>query len=166
MPFTPFHFGPGLFVKSISKKRFSLSVFILSQVFIDVETLVNILLKHERWHTFFHTFIGTTCALVIVSLLSKILSNFVGDIFGIFKDVTWSQIIISAFIGVYSHVFLDAMMHSDLRPFSPFSFSNPFLHLVSLKNLHEFCVVSGSVGIVIFISKKLLTDFNSKRRSE
>ncbi len=39
MPFTPFHFGPGLFAKSLLPRHFSWLAFVASQVLIDCETL-------------------------------------------------------------------------------------------------------------------------------
>jgi hypothetical protein len=43
MPFTPFHMGPGLAVKAVFGRYFSLMVFGFSQVAIDIEPLVRII---------------------------------------------------------------------------------------------------------------------------
>jgi hypothetical protein len=40
-------------------------------------------------------------------------------------------------------------MHPDLRPFWPFSGSNPFLDVVGLGALHLVCVGSGVAGAAI-----------------
>jgi len=39
MPFTPYHFGPGLFVKGLAARWFSWIAFVAVQVVIDCETL-------------------------------------------------------------------------------------------------------------------------------
>jgi hypothetical protein len=157
MPLTPFHVGPGILFKSILWRYFSLFVFIWSQILIDSETALNILADHERLHTFFHTFIGS---LVIVGILAFITKP-------LFKVTMWfwspsyftknlvdqfplSITIVSALIGVWSHVFLDSIMHQDITPFSPFSNANPFLGMVSLTQLHLGCIFSGLLGIIFW----------------
>lgn len=57
MPFTPFHFGPGAFAKSVAPRWFSFRAFVLSQIVIDCETAWNIYCGHERLHTFFHSYL-------------------------------------------------------------------------------------------------------------
>jgi membrane-bound metal-dependent hydrolase YbcI (DUF457 family) len=58
--------------------------------------------------------------------------------------------IISSLIGVWSHVFLDSIMHQDMMPFSPFSDANPFLGFVSLTQLHWGCIFSGVLGTILW----------------
>jgi len=48
-----------------------------------------------------------------------------------------------------SHVFLDSIMHPDIRPLAPFSNSNPMLLALSLPTLHWSCVIAGLVGICV-----------------
>ena len=69
MPLTPFHFGLGCLLKGVLPSSFSLAAFIVSQVFIDMETLWNILSEHDRVHTFFHTYLGV----LIPSLAATVL---------------------------------------------------------------------------------------------
>ena len=53
-----------------------------------------------------------------------------------------------AFIGTYSHVFLDGIMHADLQPYAPFSTANNMLGFVSIDALHLFCAGVGAAGVV------------------
>jgi membrane-bound metal-dependent hydrolase YbcI (DUF457 family) len=53
---------------------------------------------------------------------------------------------VGAFIGTYSHVFLDSIMHADVEPFSPFSTQSPLYHIVSLFTLHALCIALGLFG--------------------
>lgn len=57
---------------------------------------------------------------------------------------------ISAVIGTFSHVLLDALMHGDLAPFAPFSLANPWLGLLSVTQLHWFCLIAGLIGITLW----------------
>jgi len=60
--------------------------------------------------------------------------------------------IISAFIGSYSHVLIDSVMHADLEPFAPFTLDNPMLGLLSIEGLHRFCLYSGLVGAGLYFA--------------
>ncbi|WP_074867502.1 hypothetical protein [Atopomonas hussainii] len=64
--------------------------------------------------------------------------------------LSWRVTFISAFIGTYSHVLLDALMHADLAPFAPFSLANPWLSLLSVMQLHWFCLIAGLIGITLW----------------
>jgi membrane-bound metal-dependent hydrolase YbcI (DUF457 family) len=52
-----------------------------------------------------------------------------------------------AFIGAYSHVAIDSIMHADMRPFAPFSAASPWLGVVSIETLQWLCVLAGVIGI-------------------
>ena len=51
MPFTPYHGGIGILLKSFFLKRFSLIIFLWLQFLYDVEVLFNILLDSNRLHS-------------------------------------------------------------------------------------------------------------------
>jgi membrane-bound metal-dependent hydrolase YbcI (DUF457 family) len=65
------------------------------------------------------------------------------------QDLGMRAVAIGAAAGTISHVLLDSVMHSDIRPFAPFSDSNPLLGVISVQTLHGSCVVSGLVAIVV-----------------
>ncbi len=140
MPLTPFHFGPGILIKPLAKK-FSLTAFIVSQIIIDLEPLWNILRKAPRLHGLFHTFLG---ALIPAFLTVMVVRN-------ILKRVPVSVLLFSALIGVWSHVILDGIMHRDMTPFFPFSDANPFLGIIPLSFLYWGCVVSGVIGLILWL---------------
>lgn len=159
MPFTPFHFGPGILVKSAISERFSLVTFLVSQVIIDFETLINILKGAPRLHTFFHSYLGATAAAVITCLVVKI-SYRLNSRIGIIKNFTscsLTVILISALIGGWSHVALDSIMHSDLQPYWPFSLENHLLRIIPLRELHLGCTLSGLIGMMIWLKQKSLS---------
>ena len=43
------------------------------------------------------------------------------------RDLMVAPVAIGALTGTFSHVFLDSIMHTDIRPFHPFSDANPLL---------------------------------------
>ena len=67
--------------------------------------------------------------------------------------------LIAGIFGGYSHIILDSIMHRDIRPFSPFLESNELLGIMSISALHNLCIYSGILGLIIigwqfFRSKK------------
>jgi membrane-bound metal-dependent hydrolase YbcI (DUF457 family) len=64
--------------------------------------------------------------------------------------ILWWVSFLSAFIGSFSHVILDSIMHSDVEPFYPFSQINLLHHSISVMALHKFCLYSGLVGAAIY----------------
>ncbi len=54
---------------------------------------------------------------------------------------------LGACLGVYSHLFLDALMHLDAEPWAPFSSANPFLGIVSVTQLNVLCAWSLLAGV-------------------
>jgi len=67
MPLTPFHFGPAIAIKAVFPAYFSLSVFILSQVLIDLEPLYFLVTDNPPLHRFFHTYAGAGVIFLILS---------------------------------------------------------------------------------------------------
>lgn len=143
MPFTPYHFGPALVMKGLLKNRFCIITFALSQVVIDIESLFYLLQNDWPIHRFFHTYIGATLAIIISIILSKPLLKILR------LTATWRAIIIAGLFGGYSHIILDSIMHRDIIPFSPFLESNGLLGIISTTALHNVCIYSGAVGLVI-----------------
>jgi hypothetical protein len=157
MPITPFHFGPGYLVKSACRKRFSFFVFVLSQIIIDLEPLYNMITDKHPVHGRLHTFLGSLIVVGITVLLAKPLAKGISKFLKFFptfrknidgiQDYHFRVIWISAFVGGWSHVFLDSIMHLDMRPFWPFSNANPLLEIVSLLTLHIICIAMGMIGL-------------------
>jgi membrane-bound metal-dependent hydrolase YbcI (DUF457 family) len=148
MPFTPFHMGPGLLIKAVLKGSFSLMVFGWTQVVMDLQPLIVLITGEGHLHGFSHTYLGASliaafCALSGLYLTRTAFSHAfpAGQI-----NLSWPVAIISAFIGSFSHVLLDSLMHADVQPFYPLSLSNSFLHAISVEALHKICMYSGLVG--------------------
>ena len=154
MPFTPVHMGPGILVKGIMQGSFSLMVFGWTQIVMDVQPLIVLLSGEGHLHGFSHTYIGATLLAIFSALTGKYLSQLGLWILQIEKtlnnNISWWVVFFSAFIGSFSHVFLDSIMHSDVEPFYPFTLSNSFLKFISVSALHKACLYSGFVGGAIY----------------
>ena len=154
MPFTPFHMGPGIAIKAILQGSFSLMVFGWSQIVMDIQPLIVLLTGEGHLHGFSHTYLGATLLAIFSALSGKYLSQIGLFILGLNRqwqiNITWYVAFVSAFVGTYSHVLLDSVMHRDIEPFFPFTSSNTLLNIISVSDLHKLCIYSGAVGAVLY----------------
>lgn len=152
MPFTPLHMGPGIAVKAVMQRKFSLMVFGWSQIVIDLQPLFVMITNKGVLHGFSHTYVGAT----LIGLFCALSGKYLGELgLRILREpehlpISWTVAFISAFIGTYSHVVIDSIMHADLQPLAPFS-STSILHgIISIEALHVWCVASAVIGGVVY----------------
>ena len=155
MPFTPIHMGPGILIKSLLQGSFSLMVFGWTQIVMDIQPLIVLISGEGHLHGFTHTYIGAILIAIFAALTGKYLSELGLKILKISENdnpisIIWWVVFLSAFIGSFSHVLLDSIMHSDVEPFFPFILDNQFLGLISVSMLHKVCLYSGLVGAAIY----------------
>ena len=158
MPITPFHLGPGLAVKAAAEERFSFVIFGFSQVLIDLEPAIGLARGADVLHGFTHTYVGATFLAVVAFVVGPPVCAWVARRvnrsrhFPTFAAVPWPEHIdrraalSGAFIGTWSHVLLDGVMHLDMHALSPFSTRQPLLGMVSVPTLYAFCVLCGVAG--------------------
>jgi hypothetical protein len=171
MPFTPFHFGPAIAIKAVVPRYFSVSVFILSQVLMDLEPLYYMLTDNPPLHRFFHTYLGAAVIFVVCLIIGKPTGQLWLKIWNKLVspgphsrlhspgEITLKATAIAAFLGPFSHVFLDSIMHSDVHPLAPWSDRNPLLGTVNLLGLHFGLIVLGTLGIFWLILMALMNRF-------
>lgn len=158
MPFTPFHFGPGLLIKTLIPNQFSLSLFALANVAMDVEPLFHLLHRDTELHGFIHTLFGAACIGTATALAGRVamrrawrrlehLNKFMSSP----AHMTAMQAWIGAMTGTFSHVVLDALMHGDMHPFAPFIDTNPLLDVSSTQNVYLGCVLAGMLGLLLML---------------
>jgi len=157
MPITPFHMGPGIFIKAILQGSFSLMVFGWAQIIMDIQPLIVLISGEGHLHGFSHTYLGATLIAIFSALTGKYLSELGLRIIGITTPehiikIGWRTVFLSAFIGSYSHVLLDSIMHADVEPFYPVTLSNAFLGTLDYDGIHKLCLYSGLAGAVIYYS--------------
>lgn len=161
MPFTPFHMGPAAALKAAAPRHLSLTVFGFTQVLIDLEPLYYILRHEAILHRFFHTYVGAT----VIGLAGVVLGRPVcqwlllvlyrlggqaqRQAARVASRIPLGAAVAGAFLGVYSHVVLDSIMHADIRPLAPFSQANPLFRVLSLDALHQLCLGAGVAGLLV-----------------
>jgi len=154
VPFTPVHMGPGIFIKALLQSSFSLMVFGWTQIVMDIQPLIVMISGEGHLHGFTHTYVGAVLIACIAALSGKYLSELGLKILGMAKEraihIAWWVAFLSAFIGSFSHVLLDSIMHTDVEPFYPITLINNFHGFVSMEALHKFCLYSGLVGTAIY----------------
>lgn len=152
MPFTPFHLGPGAALKGIGGDRFSFMVFGGSQVLIDIEPGYRMLSGDAVLHGPSHTLTGAFLIAIVAAVVGKPISEFVLRLLDFSKTrVSWSASAAGAFLGTFSHLIFDAIMHADMMPWRPLTDANGLLGLMTLPGLHLLCVTLGVVGGLIFL---------------
>lgn len=162
MPVTPFHMGPGLLIKSVLQGCFSLIIFGWAQLLMDVQPVVAVASGRGSLHGFSHTYLGASLIAIIAAWTGKWVyrwcmvfaeRDFTANqkqLFNVPAGLTAGICIISAFIGTFSHVLLDSIMHADLEPFFPLSADNRLLLIVSIGTLYKICACTGIAGAAIF----------------
>jgi membrane-bound metal-dependent hydrolase YbcI (DUF457 family) len=160
MPITPFHFGPGAAIHAIAPKHVSFLAFCSANVLIDIEPLYYMAKGQYPLHRFLHTYIGATVIMVATALIFffalKLASRVrLPNLFQ-WQSLNPFPIWLGAAAGSYSHIVLDSVMHADIVPLSPFSEVNVLYQLVSLGELHLFCVFAAVLGLVILGIRRLL----------
>jgi membrane-bound metal-dependent hydrolase YbcI (DUF457 family) len=167
MPFTPLHMGPGLALKSVAGRHFSILMFGLTQVAIDIEPGIGMLRGADVLHGWTHTYLGATliaalvlaigrplCALILRRWNRELRHHRLGWLAEADESVGWVPAAIGSFVGAWSHVALDSIMHADMRPFNPLDGSNALLAAISIESLHLVCVVAGLVGVALWIAAR------------
>lgn len=157
MPFTPFHLGPGATFKAIGGKRFSFMVFGGSQVLMDIEPLIGILQDKEILHGYTHTILGALLIGLVAGVIGRPISSLVLKLMEIpHYPFTWSASFSGAFVGTFSHILFDAIMHSDMNPLWPLMQGNDLLNVLSVESLHVLCMILGLLGALIIAVKGFL----------
>ncbi|MCW8884326.1 MAG: hypothetical protein OQK12_03600 [Motiliproteus sp.] len=141
-------------MKGLLQGSFSLMVFGWTQIVMDIQPLIVLVTGEGHLHGFSHTYIGATLLAVLSAVSGKYLSQFGLWLLritpSISTNIAWWVVFLSAFIGSYSHVLLDSVMHSDVQPFYPLMLGNSFLGAISVTALHKFCLYSGLLGAAIY----------------
>jgi membrane-bound metal-dependent hydrolase YbcI (DUF457 family) len=154
MPFTPYHFGPISWISLLGIKYLNIAAFLIASVIIDVEPfLVIVFSLNYPLHGFLHTILGGTIVAFILAVVLFHIRDLLNKIMAIIKlnqESTFKTILFSCLVGVYSHIFLDSFLYSDIKPLYPFG-NNPLFGMVSYKTIYLFCSYSFLLGALFYI---------------
>lgn len=163
MPFTPFHIGPGAALKAVTGRYFSLMVFGFAQILIDLEPLIRMLQRDSVLHGISHTYLGALIIGLPACLAGKVLCQWLLRVWNalwsfrylswlkIDTDISWLAAGTGAWIGTFSHVLLDSMMHADMHPLWPFGPDNGLLDMIPASWLYLLCTVLGVFGFMAIV---------------
>jgi hypothetical protein len=167
MPITPFHFGPAAAVKAIAPRHFSFTMFVFTNVAIDLEPLYFMATGDWPIHRFAHTYLGATAVAIACFFAGRPVCAWALRLWNSRLNeaqARWLRVepridalpaATGALIGGWSHVLLDSLMHSDVEPLAPFAHGNAMLQWVTLGQLELFCVVTGVLGAVVLLALAL-----------
>ena len=164
MPFTPYHFGPSGFVGLLFRRWIDLPIFLLANVLVDIEVLVDGMLEpgwpvHQIWHG--HTFlIGGIVGILfgagvyLIKPLRRLL-DLVMKVFYLPQKSSLVKMSVSGMLGVWMHVLIDGIYHYDVQPFWPQT--KNFLYN-SISRGHPgyqdkvkiFCVIFWAAAIILY----------------
>src|SRR5215831_5158359 len=158
MPFTPFHACPAAAIKAVIPRYFRFTVFCFAQVVTDCESAYHMIRQEYPVHRWMHTYAGATLVALFCIIVGRPFCQFFLGLWNKWRDATfkhsflttdpisWTSASIGAFIGTYSHVFLDSVTHSDVAPFGPINSANPFYSNFRALAVHLVCIILGLLG--------------------
>lgn len=167
MPFAPLHMGPGLGAKASVPRRFSITVFGLTQVAIDLEVLWHMLRADRPLHRFWHSYAGALLVAGVLTLVGKPLSQWIkrawnllaarGRLAGwrVGEHTSWEAALSGALVGAVSPVFLDSLYHANIEPFGPWCPATPFSTIVTSRQLDFLCIALGIAGLAWLLARGL-----------
>lgn len=148
MPFTPYHFGPGLLLKGAAPRRVSLAAFAATQVAVDLEPLYFMVRGEFPVHRVLHTvWGGGAVGLAVGFALWAIARSRAGDLPpAVRAEVERSPAVLGGLIGGASHAVFDGLMHRDVRALRPWMEAQWVLEPGGIAALHVACVIAGALG--------------------
>jgi len=119
MPFTPYHFGPSTLVGLVFRKWLDLPVFILANIFVDIEVLI---FRNYPVHRYEHTLLIGAAVGAAWGLAAYPLRRVFTKAMRLLRlsyNTTLPKMLISGILGVWLHVLIDGLYHSDVYLFWP-----------------------------------------------
>ena len=163
MPITPFHFGPGAMLAALAPRHVSFTVFAFAQCLIDLEPIGFFLFTGDPVHPYLHTYVGAlpvallavwpgrgVCAWLLRIWNSR-LSPAQAVWLAVRPEISTTKALAGAFLGAYSHVFIDSFMHDDIRPLAPFSEAGRMTGLIGVEDLQWICVAGAGLALVVYV---------------
>jgi len=158
MPFTPFHFGPALLLSLALSVAFDLPALLVASVVPDVEPFYVMYFRVSGYelHGFFHSYLGSSILAVLVAVVMYPFRNLLNRVMAAFRlsrKSSFKKILLTSFVGVYSHVFLDSFLYRKMVPFYPLE-GNPFFDVLSgygtYSVVYGFCSVAFFLGVILY----------------
>jgi len=127
------------------RKYIDVPVFILANVVIDFEPLVVMVFNlNYPAHEHFHNFLFGALVGILWGVVAYFGRGFLKKIMRMMKlpyTASFRKMLISAVLGVWFHVIIDSIGHSDVKPFYPSEF-NPLLGIMTDSTIYLICMLA------------------------
>jgi len=147
MPFTPFHFGPGILIGLIALRYLDFPTFVAANVVVDWRAALYFLGlwpfggNLHSWPSTYPGAVVSACFLALAMFyLRPYLQTFLQDL-EIEQAFSRRKILISAILGVLLHVTIDAFHHPNIQPFMITGF-RPFFGILSTSGVRTLCLTA------------------------
>jgi len=165
MPLTPLHLGPALLVALIAYPLLDLPTLLVACAVIDLEPLMVILLNlPQPLHGQYHSLTLGTLVALTVALAMHLLKPRTEPIMARLRLGQATNIrvyLVSAVLGVWMHVAMDAFVYSDLTLLYPLQV-NPLLGLLSQSTVSNIGLVSYPLAVIVYLLRITLMGWMSK----
>ena len=174
MPFTPFHWGISILIQSLLLFLDPLALFIGS-IGPDIEGITAFFILPGMGlplHGPLHSFTGAVLLGLITGISSWLSFKY---IFPLIIDQLQLNLpfsvpkyslrcsLLSAFIGTFSHIILDAPLYDEMDLLYPLGIGNPWYGIISSIMVYLICVLSFFLGISILTFRFYRRSIKSKR---
>ena len=160
MPFTPFHWGISIFIQGILIFLDPLALFIGS-VIPDIEGITALFILPGRGlplHGPLHSFLGAFFLTLLTGISSWLCFRYVLPQIVLKFQLNFSLpeyslkcSLLSAFLGTFSHIILDAPLYSDMDLWYPLGVGNPLYEIVPSALVYSLCGLGFIIGSIILI---------------
>lgn len=159
--------GPALAAKAVAPRHFSFLVFGITQVAIDTEAAIFLLVDEPPYHRMLHTYVGATVVALLAVVIGRPLLAYALRFWNRLvradrESFLWVEPRVplvaatsGALIGGYSHVLLDSFLYSDMHPIAPLSDSNAALNMLSTLEVYALCLALGLLGGAVLAARWL-----------
>lgn len=164
MPFTPMHLGFGIFLFSIFPFLDPIAL-LIGTVIIDLEPIFYLITGIGRMHGIMHSTLGVIVFFIPASIISWLCYRFLKlDKYLPKYNIYLS--LISSIIGLFSHVFFDAILYPEIMFFYPFSQTNGILYnIMSSRTDYLILGIMFIVGFLI-LGIRYYLKYSKKRKEE
>ncbi|MBY9001527.1 MAG: metal-dependent hydrolase [Candidatus Heimdallarchaeota archaeon] len=164
MPFTPVHFGFAIFVFSIMLFMDPIAL-LIGTIIIDVEPIFYLITGIGQMHGIMHSTLGVIVFFIPSSFISWLGYKYLKlDRFLPKYNVYIS--LLSAILGLFSHIFFDAILYNEIMFFYPFSETNGTLYnLISPSAVYPILGIMFLVGALI-LGLRYYLKYQKKKRIE
>ncbi|MHA2295737.1 MAG: hypothetical protein ACXAEU_11775 [Candidatus Hodarchaeales archaeon] len=152
MPFTPFHFGIGLFLFAIFPFLDPLAL-LVGVIIPDIEGIASLFIFRGLGlplHGPLHSFLAAIPLGLVVGCISYFfINNIMIVTFPNFK-ISLKASLMSGLLGTLSHIILDAPLYSEMNPLLPLT-GNVFYRIFPTTIPYLICIIGFLAGILILM---------------